>query len=142
MRTLILALAVLVVLMIPARAEAPTAAEEQVMEYRTSLVRVLNNSAMMYYDKDYWVMRVSGTVGSDGIPESISLGDVINVGGQALQANYIIATLCLKTIESAGQVLCQRGQTNCVTVEYPEDIPDGQERDRLWIYVKDCLPLG
>jgi hypothetical protein len=39
-------------------------------------------------------------------------------------------------------VLCEKGQTTCTVVERPEDVPSDEGRDRQWIYVKECRPLG
>lgn len=117
------------------------AAENTFTEFRVSSVRVLNNSAEMRYHRNYLVSVVSGTLGSKGIPEVISLGDVIRVEGESIKVNYIFASRCSETIQWAGQVLCRAGQTICVVVEHPEDRPNDEERDRLWIDVRECEPL-
>ena len=118
-----------------------SAEEGTFSEFRASSVRVLNNSAEMRYHRDYLVDVVSGTLGSDGIPEVISLGDVIRVKDEAINVNYIFASRCSETIQLAGQVLCRAGQTSCVIVERPEDRPNEGQRDRLWIDVKECESL-
>lgn len=117
------------------------AEEDTFTEFRASSVRVLNDSAEMRYHRDYLVDVVSGTLGSEGIPEVIGLGDVIRIKGESIKVNYIFASRCGETIRLVGQVLCRAGQTSCVIVERPEDRPNEGERDRLWIDVRECEPL-
>ena len=63
------------------------AEEDTFTEFRASSVRVLNNTAEMRYHRDYLVNVVSGTLGSEGIPEVISLGDVIRVKDETINVN-------------------------------------------------------
>ena len=66
------------------------------------------------------------------------MGDAVKVGNRSLRVNHIYATQCLEKLEWAGELLCEEGQVNCVAVERAEDRPSGDERDRLWVYVKYC----
>lgn len=116
-------------------------AQEKTEQFNARTIKVLSTSATMRYHADYWVTVVSGVIGSEGIPETIRLGDKITVEDRTLTANYIFATRCLTRMEWAGEVLCEEGQISCVVVERPEDVPSEEERDRLWIHVKDCQPL-
>ena len=118
-----------------------TNAQEKRREYRASAIEVLNDSAAMHYHKNYFITVISGTVGSEGIPSVIRVGDRITVKDRTLKANYILATECLERMEWGGEVHCEAGQVYCVVVERPEDIPSEIERNRQWIYVKHCRVL-
>ena len=116
-------------------------ASEKVVNFEATSVRVVNESAIMRYHKDYFITVVSGSVGSEGIPEIISLGDLIRVKDRTIRVNHIYGTKCLQTLEWAGEVFCQKNNISCVIVERPEDRPSDEERDRLWIHVQNCEPL-
>jgi hypothetical protein len=120
---------------------APATAQDKVEEFQAKAIEVVNDSAAMLYHADYWITVASGTVGKAGIPQVIRLGDTISVEDRKLQVNHIFAKRCLVRMEWDGQVLCEEGQVSCVAVERPEDVPSDEERDRLWIYVKECKPL-
>ena len=120
----------------PAADRSP--AQKKTVEAEARMIRVLNNSATMRYQKDYLITVVSGSAGSEGIPKVISVGDAVKVGNRSLRVNHIYATQCLEKLEWAGELLCEEGQVNCVAVERAEDRPSGDERDRLWVYVKYC----
>ena len=89
-------------------------------------IRVIGQSATMYEHKDLGFTRVSGPVGSVGIPNIIRKGNLITVKKNIIRANIIIATTTLGDMK------------NCTIAETKEDLPTDHERDRLWIYVKNC----
>ncbi len=120
---------------------AAVAAAQKVSEFKASAIQVQGDSATMHYHKDYLITTVSGVVGKAGIPRTIRLGDVIRVEDRVLKVNHIFATKCLKTMKYRKETLCRKGQVQCVIVERPEDRPTDEERDRLWIHVKQCVPL-
>lgn len=116
---------------------------EKTREYKAASVRVLNRSATMHYQKGYMMTVVSGIVGSEGIPEVISLGDVIKVKGETLKVNHIFVTEYFVDMKWGKEVLARKGDIDCVIVEREEDVPsDDEDRDRLWIHVKQCKPVG
>jgi hypothetical protein len=117
-------------------------AQSKIEEFQASSIEVLSDSAEMLYHKDYLVTVTSGVVGKVGIPNVIRVGDSITVEDTTVPVNYIFVTRCLTRMEYGGQVLCEEGQTTCVAVENPEDVPSDEERDRVWIYVARCKPLG
>jgi hypothetical protein len=117
-------------------------AQSKTVEFQARAIEVLDDSATMLYHADYWITTVTWPVGKEGIPKVIRLGDVVTVGNRTLVANYIFVTQCLERMEWGGDVLCEKGQTTCTVVERPEDVPSDEERDRQWIYVKKCRPLG
>jgi hypothetical protein len=123
-------------------AAIPSVAQDKVEKFQARTIEVMNDSAEMLYNKDYWITVVSGTVGKEGIPDVIHIGDRIAVEDRVLAVNHIFATKCLTRMEWGGQVLCEEGQTTCVAVERPEDVPSDEERDRLWIYVRECNPVN
>jgi len=116
-------------------------AQSKTVEFQARAIEVLNDSAEMWYHADYWITTVMGNAGKQGIPKVIHLGDVVTVQDRTLVANHIFVTQCLERMERGGEVLCEKGQTYCTVVERPEDVPSDEERDRQWIYVKDCHPL-
>jgi len=116
-------------------------AQGKTMEFQAQSIEVLNNSATMLYHADYWVTSVSGSVGKEGIPKIIRLGDVVVVKGSTLRVNHIFATKCLTKMRWKDEILCEEGQVHCVAVERPEDVPSYDDRDRLWIFVSECHPL-
>lgn len=118
-------------------------AVEKTREYKAMVVRVKNSSAIMSQHKNYYMINTSGPVGREGIPEVITVGDKITVKGSSLVANHIFVTEVLEDLEWAGEVLALKGDIACTIVERLQDLPyvdEGQERDRLWIYVKECEP--
>ena len=122
-------------------APAPATAQQKTREYKANSIQVLKNSATMRYQKDYFVTKVMGVVGKEGIPQIISLGDVIAVKDRTLTVNHIFVTECFVMMEWGGEVLCEKGQVQCLVVERPEDVPSDRDTHRLWITVDHCRPL-
>lgn len=112
-------------------------------EYMAQSIEVLNDSAMMHYHKNLHVTQVLGSVGKEGIPKVIRVGDKIKVKDRELTANFIYVTEALKTMSYGGQVLMKKGDISCVVVESPDNLPYSDEwADRLWINVKQCKPTA
>jgi hypothetical protein len=63
-------------------------AQSKTVEFQARAIEVLNDSAAMLYQADYWVTTVTGTVGKEGIPEVIHLGDVVTIEDRTLVASY------------------------------------------------------
>lgn len=102
-------------------------------------IRVKNDSATMYADKNYFVTKTRGPVGSEGIPAEIRTGDTIRVMDRVLNVTHIFWTRYLDRMQYGGEVLAEAGDVQCVLVETEEDLPYSDEyRDRLWIVVKQC----
>jgi hypothetical protein len=116
-------------------------ADDSTREFTATAVQVLDGSASLHYHTGYLITSVTGDLGGAGIPETIRLGDTISVQDRKLTVHYIYGTECLKRMEWGGEVFCDVGQTYCVAVERPEDVPSDEERDRQWIYVKKCKPI-
>jgi hypothetical protein len=64
--------------------------EEKTREYKVLSVRVRNSSATMHYHKNYYVTLVSGSVGKEGIPEVIRVGDTIRVKDRSIEREAYI----------------------------------------------------
>ena len=119
------------------------ATQSQSRDYRATAVRVRNDSAMMYAHKNYYITQTSGSVGKEGIPENIKLGDIITVKGRTIKARHIVVSEAVVEMKWKGEVLAKPGDVTCVIVESEENLPYGDEsRDRLWIYVKQCEPVS
>jgi len=117
-------------------------AEGETKEYMVQEIRVLNSSAVMNEEKNLIVTRTTKSVGKEGIPSVIRIGDKIKVKGRELTAKFIYVTEALKTMKYGKMVLMKKGEVNCVIVESPENLPYGDEwANRLWINVKDCKPI-
>lgn len=102
-------------------------------------IRVKNDSATMYADKNYFVTKTRGPVGSEGIPAEIRIGDTMRVKDRVLNVNHIFWTRYLDRMQYGGEVLAEAGDVQCVLVATEEDLPYSDEyRDRLWIVVKQC----
>lgn len=115
-------------------------AQEKTREYRADSIEVLSNSGTMRYRSDYVVTQVTGVVGKAGIPDVIKQGDTITVQDRTLRASFIFVTECLVEMKWGGQVLCAKGQIQCLVVERLEDIPSDTNDYRLWITVDHCRP--
>lgn len=119
------------------RDEAKT--DNRTREYKAAAVRVLNNSAMMSEHRNYFVTHTSGSVGKEGIPDQIKLGDTVTVKGKAIRVRHIFVTDILEDMKWGGKVLARKGDTRCMIVESEENLPYGDEkRNRLWIHVEHC----
>lgn len=116
-------------------------ASKSVKEYSARSVKVLSNSAVMHYHKDYFITTVSGVVGSEGIPEVINVGDEITVKDQTMKANLIKVVKYLKDMVWQKHVFARKGDIICIIAETEKDFPWNDERDRVWINVEKCLPL-
>lgn len=119
-------------------------AAEKTQEYEAMAVRVRNNSATMYAHKNYYITLVFATVGKEGVPEVIKLGDKITVKDRSLTVKHIFVTEILEDMKWAGEILGRKGDIQCTIVERPQDLPhvdENQWRDRLWVHVKECEPI-
>jgi hypothetical protein len=103
----------------------------------------MNASATMYADRNYLVTSARGTVGSEGIPQVIKLGDKITVKDRSITVNHIFVTEIFEDMAWGGKTLGRRGDVHCLLVEKLEDNPSVDEnanRNRLWINITDCKP--
>ena len=117
-------------------------AEGETKEYMVQEIHVLNNSAMMNEHKNLIVTQTSSSVGKEGIPSIIRIGDKIRVKDRELTAKFIYVTEALKTMKYGKMVLMKKGEINCVIVESPENLPYSDEwANRVWINVKECKPI-
>jgi hypothetical protein len=117
---------------------------EQTREYRATSIRVKGKSATMYQHKNYLLTQGSGPVGSEGIPDTIQIGDMVTIGGNTIQVQHIIVTEFLSDMKYGGETLGMKGDIHCTIVQSLDSLPYVEEhkfRDRLWINVKDCDPL-
>jgi hypothetical protein len=134
MRTLLVALTALMLFATPA------VAGDSARDFYGESIQVIDKSATMISQR--WVgVWATGPVGSDGIPEIISVGDVITVKNKTLVANVIIVTKVLKDMKWKGQFIAQKGDIYCTIAQTNEDIPGDEQRERLWISVGRCMPL-
>jgi hypothetical protein len=117
---------------------APAHVQQKTREYKADSIQVIDNSATMRFHTDYWITEVLGAVGEDGIPKTIELGDVITVEDRMLIVNHIFVTECLVDLKWGGEVLCEKGQVQCLLVERLEDVPSDRDTHRLWITVDQC----
>ena len=117
-------------------------AQQKTKEYKAGSIQVLKNSATMRFHTDYWITQVLGVVGEEGIPNTIELGDVITVEDGTLIVKHIFVTECLVDLKWGGEVLCEKGQVQCLLVERIEDVPSDRGTHRLWITVGQCHPLA
>ncbi len=120
---------------------AATAFAESARDYAASAVRVLENSATMLEHDVGWITTTSGPVGSEGIPDAIRLGDTITVEGRAVTANIIKVTEILEDMRYRGETFARAGEVSCVVASSEENLPRDDERDRLWIHIKNCEPI-
>ena len=113
-------------------------------KYQVASIRVMNGSATMYADKNYYVTFSRGPVGKEGIPELVKVGDKITVTDRSLTVNHIFVTEILEDMSYSGKVFARNGEVRCVLVERPEDKPgvDDNYRNRQWINITDCKPLS
>jgi hypothetical protein len=102
-------------------------------------IRVKNDSAIMFADKNHFITQSRGPVGSEGIPAEIQIGDAVRVKDRVLNVNHIFWTRYLDRYQYGRDFLVEAGDVSCVLVETEEDLPYGDEyRNRLWIHVKQC----
>jgi hypothetical protein len=114
----------------------------RVSEYRAVAVRVKNGSGKMLEHRNYGITKTSGSVGSEGIPATIKLGDVVSVSGRSLTVRHIFVSEYNADMKYGREVLARKGDVSCVLVENEQDRPDDDDgRDRRWIYVKECEPM-
>lgn len=112
-------------------------------EYKVSSVRVMNGSATMYADTNYYVTFRRGPVGTEGIPAVVKLGDVIRVKDRSLTVNHILVTEILEDMSYGGKIFARKGDIRCLLIERLEDRPgddDNSNCNRLWINITDCKP--
>lgn len=117
---------------------------DQVRKSEATSIRVKGKSATMYQHKNYLVTLASGPVGSEGIPEIIQVGDVVTVKDSTIRVEHIVVTEFLKDMKYGKDVLGKKGDIHCTIVQSLDNLPSVNEleqRDRLWINVKDCEPL-
>lgn len=120
---------------------AATVLAESTREYSASAVRVLNSSATMHEQDVGWITTTSGPIGSEGIPDVIRRGDTIAVEGKTVTANIIEVTEILEDMTYRGEIFAHAGEVRCVIASSAANIPNDDERDRLWIHITDCEPL-
>jgi hypothetical protein len=118
------------------------ASAEQVRKSKADAVRVLNQSATMYESRNYFVTRVTGPVGKEGIPAVIRLGDVVTVKGTSIRVNHIFVTQYLVEMKWGKEVLARAGDVKCMIVESEKDLPDDEEINRRWIKVEQCQSIA
>jgi ankyrin repeat protein len=140
---LVVAIGLLIgVMFVMKKTTAESSADNRIREYKASSLRVLNQSATMHEDKNYFITQTRGPVGKEGIPEAIKLGDTVTVKGKTIHVKHIFVTDYLAEMKWGGQVLAKKGDVRCVVVESEENLPYGDDkRNRLWIYVEQCQPL-
>jgi len=103
-------------------------ADSDYKEYKVKRIRVINGSAVMNFQDKGLIFDTSGTIGSEGIPEIISIGDVITIKGKTVKVNHIIVTEW-------------KDGVYCTAINSIQDFPNENLRDRLWIYIKKCDPI-
>jgi uncharacterized protein len=139
---LCVAAALFIGLVFAAKKTVESGGTNRVHEYKATSLRVLNRSATMHEHKNYYVTMSSGSVGTDGIPDVIKLGDTVTVGAKTIRVRHIFVTEVLDDMKWGREVVAKKGDVTCVIVESEENLPYGDEwRDRLWIHVKECQPL-
>jgi len=141
----VVAIAVMVGLALRGNSESKQGeGNDRIKEYRASSIRVEGKSATMYQHKDYLLTTTSGAVGSAGIPEIIRLGDRVTVEGKVIQVQHIIVKEFLVDMKYGNEILGKKGDIHCTIVESLDNLPYVDEEkhgDRLWINVKNCVPL-
>lgn len=120
---------------------AATVSAESKREYTASAVRVLDGSATMLEHDVGWLTTTSGPVGSQGIPDVIQYGDTITVEGKTVTANIIKVTEILEDMRYRGEVFAHSGEVNCVIASSEGNLPKDDDRDRLWIFIRNCEPV-
>ena len=104
-----------------------------------SKVIVLDNSATMYETKKrLLILKSTGPVGSTGIPNTISIGDVITVDKTSITVGFISVKYIDRDMIWNGEVIAKKGDITCVVVESLEDIPSENNKERKWINIKQC----
>lgn len=131
-----------VALATPLSASAVIANAESSREYSASAVKVLENSATMLEHDAGWITTTSGPVGSAGIPDVIRSGDTITVEGKTVTANIIKVTEVLEDMKYRGEIFAHAGEVRCVVACSEANLPRDDERDRLWIFIKNCEPMA
>lgn len=114
---------------------------DQVRTSKAASIRVKGKSATMYQHKNYLVTLASGPIGSEGIPEVIQVGDVVTVKDGTIKVEHIVVTEFLKDMKYGKDVLGMKGDIHCTIVQSLDNLPyvdEHDQRDRLWINVKDC----
>ena len=134
MRVATIALAMLVVF-------GTAVAGEKSRDVMATQIRVLNNSAIMMEHDVRLLTTIFRHVGKQGIPDVISKGDQITVKGKTVTANIIQVKFILEDMSYAGEVFARKGDVLCTVASTPEDMPWGEERDRLWINVEQSAPI-
>lgn len=117
---------------------------DQVRKSEATSIRVKGKSATMYQHRKYLVTLASGLVGSEGIPEIIQVGDVVTVKDSTIRVEHIVITEFLQDMRYGKDVLGKKGDIHCTIVQSLDNLPyvdEHDQRDRLWINVKDCEPL-
>ena len=117
---------------------------DQARKFEATSIRVKGKSATMYQHKNYLVTLASGSVGSEGIPEIIQVGDVVTVKDSTIKVEHIVVTEFLQDMKYGKDVLGKKGDIHCTIVQSLDNLPyvdEHDQRDRLWINVKDCEPL-
>lgn len=122
---------------------SPALAGDKIRESSASAVRILDKSALMHQQRDYWITTRSGPVGSEGIPELIRLGDRITVKGKSLVVKHIYVHEILEDMSYRGESLGRKGDIQCTIVESPDDRPGSEhgKKNRLWIHARKCEPV-
>src|SRR5262249_48600395 len=123
-------------LVIGVKAERSSTTPSLTRKYKASAVEVLNHSAMMHEQKNYFVTSTTGPVGNEGIPDAIKVGDTVTVRGRTLHVRHIFVTEILEDMKWGGKMLAKKGDVHCMVVASEQDLSsDGTERDRRWIRV-------
>lgn len=134
---------IVMVLLLTNRQRPHSESDNRTQEYKAASIRVLNQSATMHQHKNYFITQTSGPVGTEGIPEVIKLGDTVTVKGKTILVRHIFVTEILADMKWGAEVLAKKGDVRCVIVESEENLPYGEEkRNRLWIYVEQCVPIA
>lgn len=110
-------------------------------DYSATEVMVLNDSALMYRTKNYFVTQTTGPVGKKGIPQRIKKGDRITVNDTTITVNHIRVTNILEDMFYAGRTFARKGDITCTLVESRSDFPNDEIKSRIWIHAKQCRPL-
>ena len=120
------------------------ASDGRTRKYEATSIRVKGRSALMYQDKNYFITQTRGPVGSEGIPETIKVGDVVTVKDNTIQVQHIFVTEFYEDMKYGNEILAEKGDVHCIVVQSLDNLPYVDEhefRDRLWINVEKCEPL-
>ncbi len=116
--------------------------DRRTTEYKATAVRVVNRSAVMHEHRS-GLLATTGPIGQDGIPDMLRLGDTVTVKGRTIRIRHIFVTEIHEDLKWAGKVLAKKGDIRCIAVESEDQVPHNEEkRDKLWIYIPECQPLG